>query len=172
MCDVAYCLSSILCKISVGIFLLRVTVDKIQRIVIYAVTTLAAVFGLMFLILLLAQCKPVEFFWMRLSTENPVSGSCINMTVVIVALYIFSAVSFIFDLTVGVLPVFVVRNLQMRRDVKFAVAGLLGMACMYVKTISPTVHQYNLLTRIFQCLSRSSCPDGIRRDTPEPRLSM
>ncbi|KOC15797.1 polytopic membrane protein [Aspergillus flavus AF70] len=130
LCDVAYCLSSILCKISVGIFLLRVTVDKIQRIVIYAVTTLAAVFGLMFLILLLAQCKPVEFFWMRLSTENPVSGSCINMTVIIVALYIFSAVSFIFDLTVGVLPVFVVRNLQMRRDVKFAVAGLLGMACI------------------------------------------
>ncbi|GAB1206329.1 hypothetical protein APSETT445_005014 [Aspergillus pseudonomiae] len=130
LCDVAYCLSSILCKISVGIFLLRVTVHKVHRMVVYAVTTLAVVFGLMFLILLLAQCKPVKFFWMRLSTENPVSGSCINMTVIIVALYIFSAVSFIFDLTVGVLPVFVVRNLQMRRDLKYAVAGLLGMACI------------------------------------------
>ena len=116
--------------------------------VVYAVTTLAVVFGLMFLILLLAQCKPVKFFWMRLSTENPVSGSCINMTVIIVALYIFSAVSFIFDLTVGVLPVFVVRNLQMRRDLKYAVAGLLGMACMYVTTRSSTVHHQNLLTRL------------------------
>lgn len=71
------------------------------------------------------------------------------MTVVIVALYIFSAVSFIFDLTVGVLPVFVVRNLQMRRDLKFAVAGLLGMACMYVNTTSSLVHQHNFLTHIF-----------------------
>ncbi|KAE8395022.1 hypothetical protein BDV23DRAFT_179010 [Aspergillus alliaceus] len=110
LCDVAYCLSSILCKISVGIFLLHVTVNKIHRVVIYAVIALAVTFGMMFWILLLAQCTPVQFFWLRLSATNKVS---IDMTVVIVAL---------------VLPVFVVRNLQMRRDLKYAVASVLGMA--------------------------------------------
>ncbi|KAE8150638.1 hypothetical protein BDV25DRAFT_139637 [Aspergillus avenaceus] len=130
LCDVGYCISSILCKISVGIFLLRVTVHPVHRIAIYVVTALAVIFGLMFWILLLAQCTPVSYFWMRLSTTHPVSGSCINMTVVIAALYIFSAMSAIFDLTVGILPIFLVRNLQMRRDVKAAVASLLGMACI------------------------------------------
>ncbi|KAF7585905.1 hypothetical protein BBP40_009887 [Aspergillus hancockii] len=130
LCDVGYCISSILCKISVGIFLLRVTVNKTHRIVIYAVTGLAVLFGLVFWILLLAQCTPVSYFWMRLSSTHPVSGSCIDMAVVIVLLYIFSAVSFIFDLTVGLLPIFLVRNLQMRSDLKVAVAGLLGMACI------------------------------------------
>jgi hypothetical protein len=38
--------------------------------------------------------------------------------------------SAIFDLTVGLLPILLVRNLQMNRRTKIAVAGLLGMACM------------------------------------------
>ncbi|KAE8351119.1 hypothetical protein BDV28DRAFT_25488 [Aspergillus coremiiformis] len=130
LCSVAYCFSSILCKISVGIFLLRVTVSQFHRVVIYAVTALAMVFGLVFCILIIAQCTPVTHFWMRLSQTPPNGGSCIPMTVAVVGLYIFSAVSFLFDLTVGLLPIFLVRNLQMRRDLKCGVAGLLGMACI------------------------------------------
>lgn len=47
-------------------------------------------------------------------------------------LYLFSASSALFDLTVGLLPILLVRNLQMNQRTKIAVAGLLGMACMYV----------------------------------------
>lgn len=47
-------------------------------------------------------------------------------------LYLFSAVSASFDFTVALIPIFVVRKLQMSRQTKIAAVCLLGMACMYV----------------------------------------
>ena len=55
-----------------------------------------------------------------------------NMSIIIGGLYAFSASSALFDLTIAILPILLVRKLKMRKDVKIAVAGLLGMACVYV----------------------------------------
>jgi hypothetical protein len=49
--------------------------------------------------------------------------------------YIFSAASALFDLTVGLLPIMLVRKLQMNIQTKAAVVGLLGMACVYVSLL-------------------------------------
>lgn len=55
---------------------------------------------------------------------------CAGTRRIIIILYIFTAVSALFDLTVGLLPIFLVRGLQMNRKTKSAVATLLGMACV------------------------------------------
>ncbi|OJJ45873.1 hypothetical protein ASPZODRAFT_133747 [Penicilliopsis zonata CBS 506.65] len=129
-CDIGYCISSVLCKISVSIFILRITIHRVHRWVIMTVATLVAIAGIFFFILMLVQCNPISFFWMRLSSDPPATGSCINIDIVIAALYTFSTISAAFDLTIGILPIFLVVNLKMRSDVKIAVAGLLGMACI------------------------------------------
>lgn len=57
------------------------------------------------------------------------------MHIIVGGLYAFSASSALFDLTIAILPILLVRKLNMKRDVKVAVAGLLGMACVYVHPI-------------------------------------
>ncbi|KAI9928688.1 hypothetical protein ASPWEDRAFT_24673 [Aspergillus wentii DTO 134E9] len=130
LCDIGYCISSILCKISVSIFILRITIDRMHRLVIALMATFVIITGIIFFVLLLVQCHPLSYFWMRLSTAASGSGTCISIDIVIGSLYAFSAASALFDLTIGVLPILLVRKLKMRTDVKMAVAGLLGMACI------------------------------------------
>ncbi|PWY76111.1 hypothetical protein BO94DRAFT_568526 [Aspergillus sclerotioniger CBS 115572] len=129
-CDIGYALGSILCKVSVSIFILRITIDKTHRFVICLVGGIVVAAGLIFFIMVLVQCHPMSYFWMQLSTEYAGTGHCMNMSIIIGGLYAFSASSALFDLTIAVLPILLVRKLKMRRDVKIAVAGLLGMACV------------------------------------------
>ncbi|PWY69079.1 hypothetical protein BO70DRAFT_382623 [Aspergillus heteromorphus CBS 117.55] len=129
LCDIGYALASILCKVSVSIFILRVTINRIHQIVIGIVGGIVIAAGFTFFIMLLVQCHPLSYFWTRLAS-NPNTGTCINIDIVIGGLYAFSAASALFDLTIGILPIMLVRKLKMRRDVKIAVAGLLSMACV------------------------------------------
>ncbi|KAL2870103.1 putative PTH11-like integral membrane protein [Aspergillus lucknowensis] len=128
LCDVAYVVSSILAKISVCIFLLRVTLSASHRATLYSVTALVVITGIIFFIFLVIQCSPVSFFWTRFSGDT--SGKCGYIDAIVIMLYIFSVTSAIFDLTVGLLPIFLVRMLRAHWRTKAAVAGLLGMACI------------------------------------------
>ncbi|KAL4803035.1 hypothetical protein BDV18DRAFT_146147 [Aspergillus unguis] len=127
LCDIAYTVSSILAKISVCIFLLRVMLSAYHRTVLYVATALAVSAAIPFFVLLIIQCSPVSFFWTRM--EGDIDGKCGRLDAVSIMLYIFSVTSALFDLTVGLLPILLVQKLQMTRT-KFAVAGLLGLACI------------------------------------------
>lgn len=96
----------------------------------YAVTALTVIVGIIFFVYMMIQCSPVSYFWTRMLGNT--SGKCGYVDAIIILLYLFSASSALFDLTVGLLPILLVRNLQMNQRTKIAVAGLLGMACMYV----------------------------------------
>ncbi|RHZ68349.1 hypothetical protein CDV55_107048 [Aspergillus turcosus] len=128
LCDIGYAISSILCKISVAIFLLRVMVRPSHRRIMYAVTALTVIVGFVFFVFMLVQCSPVSYFWTRMRGDT--AGKCGYIDAIIIMLYLFSATSALFDLTVGLLPILLVRNLQMNKRTKIAVAGLLGMACI------------------------------------------
>ncbi|KAL4752173.1 hypothetical protein BDW72DRAFT_192309 [Aspergillus terricola var. indicus] len=127
-CNISYAVSSVLAKVSVCIFLLRVMPFPCHRAALYTVTALAICSGIPFFVLLIIQCSPVSFWWTRMRGDT--DGHCGYVNAIAVMLYIFSASSALFDLTVALLPVILVRNLQMNRRTKAAVAGLLGMACV------------------------------------------
>ncbi|KAJ0421335.1 hypothetical protein BJY00DRAFT_111145 [Aspergillus carlsbadensis] len=128
LCEVAYTISSILAKVSVCIFLLRVMPFPCHRAALYTVTTLVVTTGIVFFVLLVAQCSPVSFFWTRMSGDT--SGRCRYIDVIAIMFYVFSVASALFDLTVGLLPIILVHKLQMNIQTKAAVVGLLGMACV------------------------------------------
>lgn len=81
--------------------------------------------GLVYLLVLLLQCHPISHFW-----ERDQEGYCISWTVIIAMSWLWSFFASMCDFTVGILPIFLVKNLQMDRRTKFAVVGILGVACM------------------------------------------
>jgi len=122
---------------------MRICVKKLHLWTLYSVMAATVFAGLVFMFLMLFQCKPLSFFWTRLAHHPVVNiegeGSCINMEIIVIMTYIYSAFAAFCDFTVGILPIFVVRKLHMKRQTKMAVVGILSVACMYV-----TVHLHSI----------------------------
>ncbi|KEF57970.1 uncharacterized protein A1O9_05893 [Exophiala aquamarina CBS 119918] len=125
LCYLAYSLTMIFAKTSIGFFLLRVAVARIQRQVIYSVVCTTVVVGIVFLFVTVFECSPVSYFWNRAQ-----DGHCLSMDVIIGLTYFYSVVNAICDFTFGLLPVFLVWKLQMDRRVKIILIPILGMGCV------------------------------------------
>ncbi|KAJ5779219.1 hypothetical protein N7457_006939 [Penicillium paradoxum] len=130
LCEIAYCFASVGCKISVCIFLMRITVRRIHIWILYIVMALTVLAGLVFMFLMLLQCQPLSYFWTKAALDDSIQGHCIDMDIIIIMTYVYSAFAALCDFTVGTMPIFLVWNLHMRRQTKIAVIGILGMACV------------------------------------------
>ncbi|KAJ5806988.1 hypothetical protein N7474_010580 [Penicillium riverlandense] len=137
LCEIGYCFSSVFCKASVCVFLLRITVRRVHNWILYLVMFFTVATGLLFMFLMLLQCRPLSFFWTRVGPNPPTDGSCITMDGIIAMTYVYSVFAAICDLTAGILPIFLVWNLNMDFNLKVAVVGILGLACMSV-SFGPT----------------------------------
>jgi hypothetical protein len=129
-CEPLYVLTNMLIKASIGIFLLRICVHKVHKIIIWVVTGVTEVYGLFFFLLFVLQCRPTSLFWLRY-TDNPPSGNCISAKVVSDCFYGYSAISCWTDWTYSILPMLLVWNLQMDRKVKISVVFILAAGAMY-----------------------------------------
>jgi hypothetical protein len=118
----------IFAKVSIGYFLLRVTVSRIHRRIIYTMVYLTVVTGIVFLFVTAFQCTPISYFWERIDPSKP--GHCINIDTIIGLTYFFSSVNALCDFTFGLLPVFLVWDLKMDRKEKIALVPILGMGCV------------------------------------------
>lgn len=126
LCYPAYCLAMIAAKISVGLFLLRVTVQPIYRRIIYGVMCATVITGLVFFFISVLQCSPVTFFW----TKFTGTGTCVNIDVIIGIAFAYSGVAAVCDFTFGLLPIFLVWNLNMAKNQKLMLIPILSMACV------------------------------------------
>lgn len=130
LCEIAYCFSSVFCKISICFFLMRITTFKSHIYLLYSVMILTVIGGLIFMFLMLLQCKPVAYFWTRTTLDPAYVGHCINIDIIISMTYVYSAIAAFCDFTVGILPIFLVGKLNMRKETRLAVMGILSMACV------------------------------------------
>ena len=135
----------ILSKISIGHFLLRITVQKLHRWIIYTVMALTVLTGLIFFFVTMLQCLPVSYFWDK---DQP--GQCVNIEVVIALTYLYSVFSVICDFTFALLPIVLILQLQMSRSMKISLIPILLMACVYVSLIN-------------RCLTKLTCVHPIER---------
>ncbi|KAJ5567140.1 hypothetical protein N7535_006446 [Penicillium sp. DV-2018c] len=130
LCEIAYCFSSVGCKISVCLFLMRITIKRVHHWILYIVMTLTVIAAIIFMFLMLLQCKPLEYFWTRLAFDPAIEGYCIDINIIINMTYVYSAFAALCDFTVGLMPIFLVHKLHMKRQTKIAVMGILSMACV------------------------------------------
>lgn len=109
---------------------MRITVKRVHVWTLYIVMALTVLAGLIFMFLMLLQCKPLSYFWTRTAMDPSIEGHCISIHIIITMTYVYSAFAALCDFTVGILPIFIVHKLHMKREAKLAVVGILSMACM------------------------------------------
>ncbi|KAL0935744.1 uncharacterized protein CTRU02_210335 [Colletotrichum truncatum] len=154
-CYLWYCLSMICSKISIGWFLLRITVRKIDVWIIYTVMFCTVCTGVVFFFVTLLQCLPIPFFW-----DKSIKGHCVEMDVIIALTYLYSAFSVICDFTFAILPIILIWKLKMDRKTKVALVPIMAMACMFVDLPKQTLIKEldsNMLDIVPALQSLSAC---------------
>ncbi|KAH7346012.1 hypothetical protein BKA66DRAFT_478340 [Pyrenochaeta sp. MPI-SDFR-AT-0127] len=129
ICYMSYCLTMIGAKVSVGLSLLRITpiTKRTYRIIIHTVVYTTVITGLVFALLTTFQCNPVPYFWNR---ALGATGTCISMEFIVAFTYVMSVVFATCDFTFAILPVFLIKGLNMSRNSKIALIPILSMACI------------------------------------------
>ncbi|KAH0346183.1 integral membrane protein, partial [Aureobasidium melanogenum] len=126
-CEISYTLATATLKISIGLFLLRIAVDRTHIWIIRWIMIFNVLFGVPYCLLVTFQCKPVSFWW---DLDPNHHGKCISPKVIVINTYIISVLNSVADWTFGILPFFIVRKLQMKRQTKIMVASILGFAAL------------------------------------------
>ncbi|KAK4132203.1 hypothetical protein BT67DRAFT_386262 [Trichocladium antarcticum] len=119
LCLVALCLT----KVSVGLFLLRLTPSpKLRRFVIGTIGfTILSTTGNFLTVFF--QCQPLAFAW----DSSIEGGKCIPPAHLKFAAFFNSSVAVLTDVTFALLPIPMLWNVQMNWRVKTAVAGILSL---------------------------------------------
>lgn len=112
-------------KISIGYLLLRITVRRIDVLLVYGTMLITVLTGIVFFFVTLLQCRPISYFW-----DQDQSGECINVEVIIALTYLYSVFSVISDFTCAILPMFLVWQLNMDKRSKIALIPIMAMACV------------------------------------------
>jgi hypothetical protein len=125
-CEIFYALTTSLLKVSIGYFLLRVATNKLHVWIVRTLMITTVLFGPIIFFVFLFQCKPVSAFW----SMDPDDGQCLNTTVLVALVFAISGLNVIADWTFGLLPFWIVKDLQIPVRQKRLVIGLLAFAAV------------------------------------------
>lgn len=128
-CEFFYPISTTCLRLSAGYFLLRISVKMSHRYIIHTLNVLNVLIGLYLWFVNIFQCKPVDYWWTRVDGQHV--GEC-HLLLSRDTIYVQSAVTAIIDWTFGLLPIFIIWDLQMSKRKKFLVGLILSLAGMYV----------------------------------------
>jgi hypothetical protein len=130
-----YVITTCLLKITIGVFLMQICVKKSQINIIRGVILVFGIFTIYFLFLMIFQCHPISYFWM--SPPDPQPGytppageSCVSRDIIADSTYAHGALSAAVDWTLGILPIFLVWNLNMNPRTKISVALILALGAV------------------------------------------
>jgi hypothetical protein len=125
-CEIFYVLTTSLLKVSIGFFLLRVATSKTHIWIVRITMGLTILLGPIIFFVFLFQCAPVSAFW----TLDPHDGKCLDTTVLVALVFAISGLNVIADWTFGLLPFWIVKDLQIPIRQKRLVIGLLAFAAV------------------------------------------
>ncbi|KAL4972773.1 hypothetical protein BDW66DRAFT_162614 [Aspergillus desertorum] len=123
-----YLWASAVSKIAIALALLRLAVRRLHRFILWAVCVVIVIIGLVFWLVLLLNCWPVEYFWER--TNILKQGKCISTNILLIIAYCYSSLTIVCDITLGILPACLIWNLQMSRRTKLALVGVLSLGAI------------------------------------------
>ncbi|PQE21956.1 integral membrane protein [Rutstroemia sp. NJR-2017a WRK4] len=112
-CEIFYVLSACLLKISVGFFLLRITIKKYHIWILWTFIFGTGIFGTVYTLIVILQCHPVSAWWMI-----PERKGCVSPKVIAYMTYAASGINAVADWVFGLLPIFIIKDLQMSKRMK------------------------------------------------------
>ncbi|KAF2181548.1 hypothetical protein K469DRAFT_671295 [Zopfia rhizophila CBS 207.26] len=124
LCELFYVLSNCTLKISLGIFYLRVAMQRWHIMCIKILMLGTAFFGGCYFFMAMFQCIPISEFW----NVHPATNKCIPKAPTTGITYALSAVNAFADWAFGTLPIFIVWDLQMNIRTKILVVSILAFA--------------------------------------------
>jgi hypothetical protein len=107
--------------------LLRIAVERTHRLILWVSIISVELYGVFFLLLFTFQCWPISHFWEQFRGAK---GHCMNTNIVVNSFYGYSAISCVTDWTFSIVPIFIVRGLQMNNRKKWTVAVILAFCAM------------------------------------------
>ncbi|KAL3425733.1 integral membrane family protein [Phlyctema vagabunda] len=119
LCVIALCLA----KVSIGLFLFRLTPSHRYSVFILCLITLTVLSATGNLLTVFFQCRPLAFTW----DATVPGGKCIPPANLKFAAFFNSSVSVLTDLIFALLPIPMLWNVQLNWKVKSAVAGILSL---------------------------------------------
>jgi len=114
-------------KASIGIMLLRLSVNRIHKTIVWIVLGVTEVYSLFFFFIFLFQCLPSAYFWTQFTGGK---GSCMDPRIVVRVFFGYSAITCAGDWTFSILPVFMVWDLQMGKKEKVSVILILAVGAL------------------------------------------
>ncbi|KOC09711.1 hypothetical protein AFLA70_116g002740 [Aspergillus flavus AF70] len=124
--QVFYALTGTAGRTSIAISLLRITIVRAHLIIIYATIALSIAVGLLFFFATLVECRPIHYVW----DYGMKSPHCVSKDFLLDIVYTHSVIAALCDLTLGILPLFMIWKLQMNRRAKFSLGAILGLGCL------------------------------------------
>lgn len=121
-----YVLSTLFIKLSVGILLLRIAADPIYRSIIWGSMGVMTVWSATTFIVILLQCRPLSIRW-NPNWKPGDGGKCMNVTAFTNFGYAFSAMDIFFDWVFALIPIPMLRSLQMSMQIKISLILVLGL---------------------------------------------
>lgn len=119
LCLIGLCLT----KVSVGLFLLRITPSKRYQYFIWGCIVFTVLSSTGNLLTVMLQCRPLAFTW---DASIP-GGKCIPASHLKFAAFFNSSVAVLTDLTFALLPIPMLWRVQLNWKVKVAIAGVLSL---------------------------------------------
>ena len=77
--------------------------------------------------LVIFQCKPISYWWDLDPTHE---GKCLSASLVMIFTFVVSGLNAFADWCFAILPVLIVKDLQMKKRMKFIVSGVISLAAM------------------------------------------
>lgn len=125
-CELFYTISTVILKVAIGLFLLRVATHHVHIWIIRVVMAASVVCGGAFCILILLQCIPISAWW----TLDPNDGQCLEWTYMGGFAYTISVMNVFADWVFGILPALIVKGLSITRRQKTLIACILAFAAV------------------------------------------
>ncbi|KAF9879691.1 hypothetical protein CkaCkLH20_02502 [Colletotrichum karsti] len=127
ICELLYIISTCLLKISVGYFLLRVSIRRSHVWILRILMLGTVLFGTTYFFMVTFQCVPVNTFW----DQSPrVQGKCFNDRVVVIMTLTASIINCLADWSFGILPLFIVWSLSLPKRTRLLAFAILSFAAI------------------------------------------
>ncbi|KAI1131565.1 hypothetical protein F5Y10DRAFT_261946 [Nemania abortiva] len=127
--EITYIATGISLKLTVGLFLLRICAKRWHKMAIYTALIVCVGFNVFYLLMATFQCRPVEFYWEQY-TNPTITGTCLPAQVVTGLTYAACGVNAAGDWVLGLLPIALVRGLDLMRRQKISIAGILALGAL------------------------------------------
>ena len=126
--DLLYIVSSGIIKASFSVTLLRIVVRRQHTCYLYFLLVITTIITPVFTLWIVFSCHPIAYFWERATDLN--RGNCISYQAQVIGLYTQSALFLFIDFSLAVLPIFIVRDLQMDRRTKMSVVAIFAIGSL------------------------------------------